>query len=231
MLLPPNLVQATFLRRVNRFTVLVELAGRETLVHLANSGRLRELLVPGNTVHLAHRPGTHRKTAYDLQLVELGPILVSADSRLPNRLVLEAFQDHRLPQFVMYNGAKPEVVYGDSRLDVLLSGEDGDCYIEIKSVTLVEDGVGLFPDAATDRGRRHLGTLATAKSQGNRAAVIFVVQREDVQQFAPHAEADPAFAQELRRVDKLGVEIYAYRCAVTSEEIVLSDEVPVSLGG
>jgi len=229
MLLPPNLEQATFLRRMNRFTVLVELAGSETQVHLANSGRLRELLVPGNTVYLAHRPGAHRKTAYDLQLVELEHILVSADARLPNRLILEAFQERKLPQFAMYDTVRPEVVYGDSRLDVLLSGEDSDCYIEVKSVTLVEDGVGLFPDAATDRGRRHLGTLATAKSQGHRAAVIFVVQREDVQRFSPHAEADPAFSQELRRVDQLGVEVYAYRCALTPKEIVLSDQLPVSL--
>ena len=121
------------------------------------------------------------------------------------------------------------MVYGESRLDLLLSGGRGLCYVEAKSVTLVEDGVGLFPDAPTERGRRHVETLAQAVREGHRGAVVFVIQREDASSFAPNDTADPDFGRALRKALAQGIEAYAYRCTVTKEEVRLSSAVPVHL--
>ena len=230
MRLPAELKPAIFKERLNRFAALVEVDGREAVAHVANSGRLRELLVPGYRVLLARRHGRHRKTAYDIQLVELPHGLVSADARLPNGLVYEALAAGRLSQFAGYGDIRREVVYGASRLDFMLSGEAGRCFIEVKSVTLVVDGRGLFPDAPTERGRRHLRSLMEARGQGDRAAALFVVQRADADAFAPHDEADPEFGETLREAHAKGVEIYAYRCNVTREEITLDSPLPVLLG-
>ena len=209
--LPGNLVEGRFKVRLNRFLALVELQGREVGVHVANSGRMRELLVPGFRVLIAPRPGAHRKTAYDLALVDLGTTLTSADARLPNALVAEAFTQGRLPQFKNYSSILREVTFGESRLDLLLEGPPGLCYVETKSVTLVVDGVGLFPDAPTVRGAKHMHSLAQAVEAGHRAAVVFVVQRNDSQAFKPHDSADPDFGIALRESVAAGVEAYAYR--------------------
>ncbi|MEE9285160.1 MAG: DNA/RNA nuclease SfsA [Dehalococcoidia bacterium] len=229
MRLPPDLQPATFVQRLNRFAALVELDGRQVLAHVANSGRLRELLAPGRRVLLARRAGPHRKTAYDLQLVEMPEGLVSADARLPNLLVHEALLAGRLPEFSGYGDIRREVPCGDSRIDLMLSGDTGRCFIEVKSVTLVVDGRGLFPDAPTERGRRHVRSLMAARERGDRAAIVFVVQRADAEAFAPHNEADAAFGETLREAYASGVEAYAYRCRVTRREIGLAGAIPVVL--
>ena len=224
-----NLVEARFIRRLNRFAGLVDLGDKEVLVHIANSGRMRELFVEGRRVLLRPATGDHRKTAFDLALVDLGDILFSADARLPNQLVYEAFQAGRLQQFAGYHSIRKEVVYGESRLDLLLMGEGYPCYVETKSVTLVEQGTGLFPDAPTIRGSRHMGSLSKAVTAGHRAAAVFVIQRDDAVDFAPNDKADPEFGAALRQAVDMGVEVYAYRCRVTSEEITLSDCLPIRL--
>ena len=241
------LVEGAFEQRLNRFAALVGVDGRQAMVHVANSGRMRELLWQGNRCLLAPRTAAGRKTAYDLTLVEVAPdravgepraeydgaapgrVLVSADARLPPALLSEAFHEGRLPPFAEYDTARREVVYGDSRLDLLLSGSHGACFIEVKSVTLVVDGVALFPDAPTERGRRHLGALVRAVDEGYRAAAVFVIQREDARACAPHDAADPAFGRALRGAVASGVEAYAYVCRVTRREIRLAYPVPVLL--
>lgn len=225
--LPGNLVEGRFKVRLNRFLALVELQGREVGVHVANSGRMRELLVPGFRVLIAPRPGAHRKTAYDLALVDLGTTLTSADARLPNALVAEAFTQGRLPQFKNYSSILREVTFGESRLDLLLEGPPGLCYVETKSVTLVVDGVGLFPDAPTVRGAKHMHSLAQAVEAGHRAAVVFVVQRNDSQAFKPHDSADPDFGIALRESVAAGVEAYAYSCLVTETAVTLDRRLPI----
>jgi sugar fermentation stimulation protein A len=188
------------------------------------------LLVPGHRVLVKPVTGApHRKTQFDLALVDLGWTLASADARLPNALVLEALEQGRLPQFAGYPQRRAEVVFGESRLDLRLDGPAGTCYIETKSVTLVTDGVGLFPDAPTIRGVKHLGSLSQALAAGHRAAVVFVVQRFDAQAFAPHDTADPAFGAALRRAAALGVEVLAHRCRVTEQEIVLAEALEIRL--
>ena len=232
--LGPDLVEGIFLERLNRFAARVEVQGRVELVHVANSGRMHELFVPGYRVWLKHQPGDHRKTSYDLALVDMGFGLASADARLPNSLVREALSQGRLPQFAEYPTVRPESTFGESRLDFLLEtapgqGMPGKCYLETKSVTLVEAGIGLFPDAPTSRGVKHLGSLMKALEQGHRAAVIFVIQREDAQGFSSHDTADPEFAVAFRQGMAAGVEAFAYRCRVTRREVALADQIPIRL--
>ena len=226
---PSGLVEGRFKARLNRFLATVEVQGREVGVHVANSGRMHEMLVPGYRVLISHKPGDHRKTKYDLALVDMGTTLASADARLPNALVAEAFSQGRLPQFRDYTDVQAEVVFGESRLDLRLQGPAGLCYIEAKSVTLVEDGVGLFPDAPTTRGAKHVRSLAQAVEAGHRAAVIFVVQRDDAKALRPHDEADPDFGAALRESVAAGVEALAYDCQVTETAITLDRELPVLL--
>ncbi len=229
MKVPGDLREAVFQIRLNRFSALVTIEGREEVVYLPNSGRLEALLVPGQKVYLAARAGDGRKTRFDLALVSFNHQLVSVDSRMPSHLLEEDFRDGRLPQFRRYPRLRREAVFGHSRLDFLLSGEEGRCLVEAKSVTLVRRGVARFPDAPTLRGRRHLESLVQAREQGYEAAIIFVAQREDARSFSPHDEIDPRFGQGLREAAARGVRAYAYNCKVSLTEVGLFKEIPVHL--
>ena len=228
-----DLVEGRFLERLNRFAALVEVAGQEVICHVANSGRMRELFVPGYRVLPKPRYGIHRKTRFDLALVDfgsgLGSGLSSADARLPNALVAEALDLGSLPQFHEFPLVRREVTFEESRLDLLLEGPKGRCYIETKSVTLVIDGVGLFPDAPTIRGAKHMGSLAQAVAAGHRAAAIFVVQRDDATAFATNDKVDPVFGMAFREALAVGVEAFAYNCRVSERAIALSRRLPVQL--
>jgi sugar fermentation stimulation protein A len=229
MRLPP-LVPARFVRRENRFRVTVERDGAPVAAHLPNSGRLTELLTPGRACWLAHRAAQHRKTDFDLALVEYAGVLVSVDARLPNRLFAEALDAGALAPFSAYQAVEREVRRGESRLDFRLSGGDAaPCWTEVKSVTLVEDGLARFPDAPTARGSRHVGELSRIVASGERAAVVFVVQRPDARRFAPHDEADPAFGRALRDAAARGVAVWAWTCIVTQEQVEINCAIPVEL--
>ena len=229
MQLGPDLVEGRFLTRLNRFAALVEVDGEEALVHVANSGRMHELFVPGIRVLLKPQTGEHRKTKFDLALVDLGFSMCSADARLPNALVAEALELRRLPQFIDYPQVRREVTFGESRLDLMMEGPPGQCYVETKSVTLVVNGAGLFPDSPTIRGAKHMRSLEQAVGMGHRAAAVFVIQREDAQAFAPHDTADPEFGQALRHALSVGVEAFAYNCRVTEDSIELAEMLPMEL--
>ena len=166
MKLGPGLVDGRFITRLNRFAALVDVGGEEVMAHVANSGRMQEMFVPGYPVRLKPVGGDHRKTKYDLALVQMGGSLASADARLPNSLVAEALEEGALSQFRGYPTVRREVTFGESRLDLMLEGEAGLCYIETKSVTLVVDGAGLFPDAPTTRGAKHMRSLAQVVASG-----------------------------------------------------------------
>jgi sugar fermentation stimulation protein A len=225
----PDLVEGVFIERLNRFAALVDINGKQEMIHVANSGRMRELFVPGYRVLLKYRPGGHRKTKYDLALVDIGAGLASADARLPNALVREALDAGRLPQFAAYPQVRPESTFGESRLDFLLEGPEGKYYVETKSVTLVVDGVGLFPDAPTSRGVKHLKSLEQALAEGHRAAAIFVIQRGDAQSFSTSDDSDPEFAVALRHAMAAGVETFAYKCRVTERLVELAEQLPIRL--
>lgn len=225
-----NLVPGRFVTRDNRFRVTVEIGERQVWAHLPNSGRLGELLVPGCQLRLAERPEAGRKTGYDLALVEFDGRWVSVDARLPNDLVEEAARDGRLEPLSGYSSLRREVVHGSSRFDMLLEAPDrAACFVEVKSITLVVDGLGCFPDAVTRRGRRHVEELAEAVGAGYRAAVIFCVQRDDAVGMRPHDESDPEFGRALRAAARRGVEVYAYACRVEPGLVQISRRLPVRL--
>ncbi len=228
MRLPP-LITATFLERPNRFIAIVDVKGERLRVHVADTGRMRELLIPGRTVYITPKKGENRKTAYDLQLVRLPRSLVSCDSRLPRALFAEAFAAKKMRPFAAYRHLRPEVAFGHSRLDALLTGPAGLCYIELKSATLVRNGRAIFPDAPTERGRRHLQSLMEAVVTGHNAAAVFIVQRSDATSFGPNDKTDPDFGRLLRQAKKAGVQVYAFTCRLTLKSIQLYKSVPLLL--
>lgn len=235
MRLGASLEEAFLVRRLDRFLTLVNLKGRPVQAHLPNSGRLRDLLVPGQRVLVAPRGGVGRKSPYDLVMVSLPHTLVSIDARLPNLLVQEALEVGSLAELQGYTHLRREERYAGSRLDFLLEGGgrcpsvEGRCWLEVKSVTLVQGGCALFPDAPTLRGARHLEALAQACRAGDRGAVLFVVQRSDAHSFAPHDAADPAFGDGLRQAAAAGVEVRAYACQVSPYEVRLVQSLAVYL--
>lgn len=216
-----------FIERLNRFVGLVELEGQPCRAHIATSGRLRELLVPGATVLLEKSASLERKTGYSLKAVEHGGHWVSIDAQLPNRLLEKALRQRALSPFADCTVLQREPGLGEGRLDFLLQGQDGKVWLEVKSVTLVENRAALFPDAPTERGRRHLLELAGTVTSGDRAAVVFVIQREDADYFCPNDRTDPAFARALDFAVRLGVQVYAYRCRVDTARVTLAERVPV----
>jgi sugar fermentation stimulation protein A len=221
----PQLVEGRFVRRDNRFRATVTVGGREVWAHVANSGRLTELFTPGRPVWLAPAAAAQRKTSYDLKLVEFETNLVSVDARLPNPLFAEALSAGLLPD---YPDVRREVFLDDSRLDFRLSGVNGICWVETKSVTLVEKGTALFPDAPTSRGRRHLATLMAARQSGDRAAVVFIVQRPDAVRFTPHPTVDLDFNSALRHAAAAGVTVRAFNCHVSLQRIAITREIPAT---
>lgn len=223
-----RLVPAVFKERPNRFLGVVEVGGEETLCFIPNPGRMEELLYPSSKVYLMKMPSEARKTRYDLILVNLKGTLVSIDSRLPNRLVAEAIQLSNFSEFQGLRIEKKEPLFGGSRLDFLLTGDSDQLFLEVKSCTLVRDGTGLFPDAPTQRGSRHLKTLASGLTVG-RSAILFVIQRPDAKNLRPNDATDPEFGKNLSLVKDLGVEICAYNSDVTLEGVSLKRKVLVLL--
>ncbi|HPE63846.1 MAG TPA: DNA/RNA nuclease SfsA [Methanothrix sp.] len=235
-----EMVRGKFLSRTSRFSVRAELvegpaeteSETEKLnCHLPNPGRLKELLVPGADLLLgpAKRPD-RRKTKFDLFAVVIGGGVVVVDSRIPNQLIRVALESGDIQEFAGYELVKSEPSFGNSRLDFLLAGEKL-CLVEVKSCTLVRDGVALFPDAPTERGRRHLMELLVACQQGYRTAIVFVIQREDARVFIPNDETDPDFGAALRAAAAGGVEPIALAARYRDGFIELIGEVPVDLSG
>jgi len=198
---------------------------------LPNPGRMHELLTLGTEVILREVLKENRKTGYDLIGVFYKGQMVSVDSRVPNKLVLEALKNRDIKELSEYNIIKPEYGYGHTRFDFFLANEHERCLLEVKSSTLVKDGVAMFPDAKTERGRRHVTDLAKAKKEGYRACVMFIVQRTDAHMFAPDDETDPEFGKALRNAAKEGVEVYAYKIEISPDFslLSLSSKLDVSL--
>ncbi|MEE8323479.1 MAG: DNA/RNA nuclease SfsA [Candidatus Bathyarchaeia archaeon] len=225
-----RLRRGVFLERPNRFLVMVKIEEVVVSSFLPNPGRLGELLFPGSEVLLSEvSVKRHRKTKYDLIGVILDDQVVSVDTRVPNRLVLEALRNRELDEFLEYNVIRPEYRYSHSRIDFFLANDVERCLLEVKSCTLVVEGVAIFPDAPTERGRRHLSELIKAKREGWRACILFVVQRSDAQRFAPNDATDPAFGALLRKAVKEGIEVYAYVARFIGHKIMLNGKIEVEL--
>lgn len=222
-------IPAKFIERINRFEALVDINGQKTLVHVPNTGRCKEILVPGADVILEVRNRPGRKTPYELEFVYKGDRLISIDSQVPNRVVFDGLKEGLFPQFSGYDNIEREKTYKNSKFDIRLSKGDETCYIEVKGVTLEMDGIAKFPDAPTERGRKHINELIEVKKDGLRAAIIFLVQMDNIKYFSPNDEMDPEFGASLRTAINSGVEAYAYTCQVGKNYVLLNDKVDVVL--
>ena len=225
-----ELIPAKLIKRQNRFSAGVRLeSGKLADVYVPTTGRLTGVLQPGCQVWLEPAKNPARKTRFTMALAQLETGgLCSTNAHLANHIFNEAIKEGELSAF-QYRLIDREVTYGDSRLDFRLSDGDKACWVEVKSVTFAEESIGRFPDAPTPRGRRHLGELARLAANGDRASAVFIAQREDALKFAPFEEIDPDFAEVLRQIIDVGVEIHAYRCNVSTEQIRITEEIPVDL--
>ena len=224
--------EVVFLRRPNRFQAYIELEGEEVLVHVPNTGRLREILIPGCRALIRYESGAKRKTAHSLIGAWKGNQLINFDSQIPNRVVEEALLERRIPHLAEYTQVNREKTFGKSRFDFKLSRPDApDYYLEVKGVTLEGDGVVSFPDAVTERGARHLRELVEARNAGFGAGLIFLVQLENASYFTPNAAMDPYFAESLRYAMEHQVEVAAYTCRTTTESLTLDQAIPVRIEG
>ena len=218
--------QGRFLSRPNRFIAHVEMDGKTEICHVKNTGRCRELLIPGARVWCAEAENPNRKTAYDLIAVEKGPDLVNMDSQAPNQAVGEWLRNGGLgnAQVVL-----PEQRFHDSRFDFYLERDGKPMFLEVKGVTLEENGVCRFPDAPTQRGARHLRELTLAREQGYDAAVLFVIQMAPVRYLTPNDGTDPEFGKALREAAAKGVAVLAVDCVVTPDTMTIGNPVAVHL--
>ena len=222
-----HVLPGRFISRPNRFIAHVEIDGKTEVCHVKNTGRCRELLVPGATVYLEEGTNPARKTKWDLIAVEKGDILINMDAQAPNRVFGEfASAGGFLPDLL---SVRPEFTWGDSRFDFRLEDKDGPILIEVKGVTLEEDGIVRFPDAPTERGVKHIHGLIRAHEEGIRTGIVFVVQMEGVKFFAPNDVTHPGFGEALREAQRAGVGIYAYDCKVTPDSLTIRQSVPVKL--
>ena len=215
-----------FLARPNRFIAHVEIGGRVEICHVKNTGRCRELLVPGATVWCQESQNPARKTKFDLISVQKGDRIINMDSQAPNIAAKEWLLAGGLGAVA---DLRPETFHGDSRFDFSFLLDGKQCFLEVKGVTLEDDGVCAFPDAPTARGVKHLKGLTEAAKAGYGAFVLFVIQMADVKYLRPHEERDPAFAAALREASENGVRILAVDCAVSPETMQLRLPVPVRL--
>lgn len=229
MILYRHLTRCSFLYRVNRFIAHCSLEGQEITVHVKNTGRLRELLVPGAAVWLERSGNPARKTAWDLVAVEKDGYVINIDSQAANVIAREWVENGGWGDGV--TDVRSEVTRGDSRFDLAFSQNGTPVLLEVKGVTLFDDaGTAYFPDAPTERGIKHLRGLAAAAQTGTKAGVCFVLQRDDVLRLKPNDLTHPAFGDALREAAAAGVRILACVCHVTPESVTITHTVPVELG-
>ena len=221
-----HMVPGTFLARPNRFIAHVEIGGQTEICHVKNTGRCRELLPVGAKVWCAISDNPARKTKYDLITVQKGDRLINMDSQAPNIAAREWLQSGGLGDI---SDLKAETVHSDSRFDFSFFKDGRQCFLEVKGVTLENDGICAFPDAPTQRGAKHLRGLAEAVNQGFGAYVLFVIQMEKVTCLYPNDRTDPAFGQALREAAVAGVQILAMDCTVTPDSMTIRKPVEVRL--
>ncbi len=220
-----HIVTGTFISRPNRFIAMVDVSGTVERCHVKNTGRCRELLVPGAEVYLSVSDNPSRSTAYDLIAVMKGDRLVNMDSQIPNDTAAEGLA--HIPFFSEVTGIRREFRYGDSRIDIMAESPGHRYLVEVKGVTLEENGVVRFPDAPTERGVKHVRELMRSIGDGYVPCLLFVIQMDDVLYFEPNRATDPAFADALKEAKEAGVNIFAYTCSVTPDSMVLKDPVEV----
>lgn len=216
-----------FKSRPNRFIAYVEMDGEVKTCHVKNTGRCKELLIPGVTVYLEEQDNPKRKTKYDLIGVQKGNRMINMDSQAPNKVVYEWIMSGGL--FSDIKLIKTEKTYGNSRFDLYVETENKQIYIEVKGVTLEEDGIVRFPDAPTERGVKHVRELIACVEEGYEAYIIFVIQMKDVTYFEPNNVTHPAFGEALKEAEEKGVHILAMDCDVEFDQLNVRKNVKVKL--
>lgn len=222
-----HIVKGIFLERPNRFLAHIMIHGKHETVHVKNTGRCAELLRKGAVVYVQETDNPQRKTKWDLIAVEKGTRMINMDSQIPNRVVEEWIKGGHL--FENIKQIRPETIYGNSRFDLYVETESRKAFIEVKGVTMEEDGVVRFPDAPSERAVKHLQELGRAVKDGYEAFVIFVIQMKNVRYFTPNRDTHPVFCEALKEAWRQGVKILAFDCEVTPEEIYLAESVKVVL--
>jgi len=230
MQFPAPLTEGRLIRRYKRFLADIELAdGSEVIAHCANPGSMMGVADPGSRVWLSPSPNPKAKLDWRWELIEVDGHLVGINTAHPNRIVEEAVASDDIPELTGYADLRREVKYGqNSRIDLLLE-QPGQCYVEVKNVTLRRGETAEFPDAPTARGRKHLEELSQMTAQGHRAVMFFLVQRVDCSGFAPARDIDPEYADALTRARDAGVELLCYHCDLTVEHIKIAAALPIRL--
>ena len=221
-----NMTPGTFLSRPNRFIAHVEIDGQVEVVHVKNTGRCRELLPSGAKVWCQKSDNPSRKTKYDLITVQKDERLINMDSQAPNLAAREWLSSGGLGRI---EGLRAETTHGDSRFDFSFTLDGKPCFLEVKGVTLENDGICAFPDAPTERGAKHLRGLQKCAEDGFGAFVLFVIQMSDVRHLHPNDATDPAFGKALRDAAAAGVQVLAVDCAITEDTMTIGKQVPVVL--
>lgn len=220
-----NIVEGIFVKRPNRFIAQVIINGHEETVHVKNTGRCKELLVPGVKVYLEHFSEGKRKTAYDLIAVEKNNLLINMDSQAPNKVAGEWLLANEPFGKITY--MKAEYTHGDSRFDYYLEMGQRKMLLEVKGVTLEENGIAKFPDAPTERGVKHIRGLMHCLQEGYEAAILFVIQFKDVRYFVPNWQTHLEFGEVLREAHDVGVKVLARECEATTDSLVITSKVEI----
>ncbi len=225
-----QLVHGTLIKRYKRFLADVKLDdGSVVVAHCTNSGSMKSCLEDGAEVYLTPANDPNRKTKFTWEMIKINGDWVGINTSNPNRLVFDAVVKQEIDGLKGYSKVQREVKFGDSRFDIYAENETEKCFIEVKNVTLKEGNYALFPDAVTTRGQKHLRTLMEVKSAGIRAVMFYVVQRSDVDIFAPAKDIDPDYALSLKMAVNAGVEVFVVRAKVSPKEIKLTDKLPVEI--
>lgn len=220
------IIQGIFRKRPNRFIAHIEINGTTEVCHVKNTGRCRELLPEGRVVYCAECLSPTRKTRYDLIAVQKGNRIINMDSQAPNAAVYEWLKQGGLGYA---EDIKPETTFGDSRFDFSFKKDGKLCFLEVKGVTLENNGVCAFPDAPTERGAKHLKELSRLAKEGYETYAMFVIQMEQVKYLHPNDKTDPEFGKALRKATEAGVKIIAYDCKVTPDSMIIHNPVPIKL--
>jgi len=229
MKLPGGLIEAEFIERPNRFLSRVKIAGEIHDSHVPDPGRLKELLFPGARVLVEPKTGENRKTKFATVMVYSGAELISINSQLPNQFVRYCLDNQLIQELAEWKVKQQEYTVGRSRFDFLLEKNGQEKLVEVKSATLVEEGLARFPDAVTSRGTKHVRHLAESLSDTRSAAVLFIIQRSDAKRFEPHWERDPVFAAALETAVESGVELYIYTSRIKPDSMTLLKRIPYRL--
>lgn len=222
-----NTTEAVFINRPNRFIANVDIGGRIETVHVRNTGRCREILVPGTRVILEKSQNTNRKTGYTLVSAYKGSMLINIDSLAPNAVVYEGIKNGKIHGFPGLHSLRREVFYGSSRFDIYFETQDEKGFVEVKGATLEGDGIVKFPDAPTERGTKHVNEMKKAVQEGYGGYIFFLIQMKGIKYFTPNAAMDSDFSSAVKNASRCGVRILAYDSIVTEDEITIGSEVKV----